>query len=157
MIRDKKQNFLHKKSKKKRPLIGVGIIIKKGDKVLLLKRKGSHGEGEWALPGGYQELGESLKECAVREVKEETGLITKQKDLKFVSLSEQRTFIKTDGKHFITIGFLVEYKGKEEPQIGELEKCQAIAWFDLSYLPKPLFAPSRDSLRNFLKKKVFTS
>lgn len=156
-IRGKKQNFPHKKLKSKRPLVGVGIIIKRKNKILLLKRKGSHGEGEWALPGGYHEFAESLKECAVREVKEETGLIVKQKDLKFISLSEQRTFIKTDDKHFITMGFLVEYKGKKEPQIGEPEKCQTIAWFDLNHLPKPLFIPSRDSLRNLKKKKVFTS
>lgn len=141
----------------RRPLIGVGIIIKKGDKILLLKRKGSHGQGQWALPGGYQEFAESLKACAIREVKEETGLKIRKKDLKFVSLSEQKEFIKTDGKHFITVGFLIEYKGKKSPQIGEPEKCERLAWFDLEHLPKPLFSPSRDSLRNFKKKRFFAS
>lgn len=140
----------------KRPMIGVGILIKKGCKILLLKRKGSHGKGEWALPGGYQEFGESLKECAIREVKEETDLEIKQKDLKFVSLSEQKDFIKSDDKHFITIGFLTEFKGDKSPQIGEPEKCEALQWWDLNNLPQPLFVPSRDSIKNFKKKQVFT-
>lgn len=139
----------------KRPMIGVGILIKKGSKILLLKRKGSHGEGEWALPGGYQEFGESLKECAIREVKEETGLEIKQKDLKLISVSEQKGFIKSDGGHFITIGFLTEFKGKKRPKIGEPEKCERLDWFKLDQLPKPLFAPSRASITNFKKKIIF--
>lgn len=140
---------------KKYPRVGVGIIIKKGNKILLLKRKGAHGEGEWALPGGYLDFGEALRECAVREVKEETGLDINQKDLKFVSVSEQLDYIKSDGKHCITVGFIVEYKGKQKPKIGEPDKSTEINWFDLNNLPKPLFTPSKDNINNFENKSVF--
>lgn len=52
-------------------LPGAAVIITKGDKVLLQRRE----EGEWGLPGGLMEVGESFEETAQREVKEETGLL----------------------------------------------------------------------------------
>jgi 8-oxo-dGTP diphosphatase len=57
----------------KRPLIGVAVIVMKDDRVLLGKRKNSHGADTWAFPGGHLEFKESIADCAVREVFEETG------------------------------------------------------------------------------------
>jgi ADP-ribose pyrophosphatase YjhB (NUDIX family) len=57
-----------------RPVIGIGVVIWRGDKVLLVKRKNAPRQGEWGLPGGVQKLGESIMEAAVREAREETGL-----------------------------------------------------------------------------------
>ena len=56
------------------PQVGVGVVIVRDGKVLLGLRRGSHGAGSWALPGGHLEWGESVESCARREVKEETGL-----------------------------------------------------------------------------------
>jgi len=58
----------------KKPKVGVGIIVIKDNKVLLGKRKNSHGEGSWCFPGGHLEFNESLENCAKREVLEETGI-----------------------------------------------------------------------------------
>lgn len=60
-----------------RPKVGIGVIVRKEGKVLLGKRKNSHGAGSWAFPGGHLEYGESWEECARREVKEETGIAIK--------------------------------------------------------------------------------
>ena len=53
--------------------VGVGVIIVRDGNVLLGERAGSHGAGTWALPGGHLEFGETVADCARREVLEETG------------------------------------------------------------------------------------
>lgn len=57
-----------------RPVVGVGVIIWRDDKVLLVKRRNAPRQGEWGLPGGMQNLGETIMQAAVREAREETGL-----------------------------------------------------------------------------------
>ncbi len=56
------------------PLVGVGVVVWKDGKVLLIRRGKSPMRGRWSLPGGRQELGETVREAAVREVREETGV-----------------------------------------------------------------------------------
>jgi 8-oxo-dGTP diphosphatase len=56
------------------PIAGVGAVIVAGDKVLLIRRAQEPLKGEWSLPGGAVELGETLEEAVRREVLEETGL-----------------------------------------------------------------------------------
>jgi ADP-ribose pyrophosphatase YjhB (NUDIX family) len=58
----------------KQPLIGIGIIVLKGEEVLLIKRGRPPAQNQWSLPGGGQELGETAEAAARRELLEETGL-----------------------------------------------------------------------------------
>lgn len=57
-----------------RPIVGVGVVVLRGDHVLLIERAKPPKPKEWSLPGGAQHVGETLKEAALREVLEETGL-----------------------------------------------------------------------------------
>jgi 8-oxo-dGTP diphosphatase len=57
-----------------RPLLGVGAVVLRGDKVLLVCRAQEPCKGEWTFPGGLVELGETLREAAERETYEETGI-----------------------------------------------------------------------------------
>ena len=57
------------------PVSGVGVLVWRDDRVLLVRRGRPPREGEWSLPGGVQELGETVFQAAVREVREETGLV----------------------------------------------------------------------------------
>jgi ADP-ribose pyrophosphatase YjhB (NUDIX family) len=57
-----------------RPWVGVGVVVWRGDKVLLIRRGREPRKGEWGIPGGAQAIGETLFEAAAREVREETGV-----------------------------------------------------------------------------------
>tara|TARA_Y100000996_G_C22023936_1_gene437999 strand:- start:6 stop:449 length:444 start_codon:yes stop_codon:yes gene_type:complete len=57
-----------------RPYVGVGIIVFRDQKVLLVKRKKEPNKGQWSIPGGKQMLGETTLETANRELMEETGV-----------------------------------------------------------------------------------
>lgn len=58
----------------KQPIVGVGGVVIRGNRVLLIRRGREPLKGEWSIPGGMLELGESLEEGVSREVWEETGL-----------------------------------------------------------------------------------
>jgi 8-oxo-dGTP diphosphatase len=57
-----------------RPMVGVGVVVLKGDSVLLVRRGKPPNVGTWSLPGGAQELGETAEEAGRRELFEETGV-----------------------------------------------------------------------------------
>ncbi len=57
-----------------RPFVGVGVAVFRGDEVLLVKRAKPPVSDRWSIPGGAQELGETVREAALRELHEETGL-----------------------------------------------------------------------------------
>jgi ADP-ribose pyrophosphatase YjhB (NUDIX family) len=57
-----------------RPIVGIGIVVIKGDSVLLCRRGKAPNIGSWTLPGGAQEVGETCEAAARRELAEETGL-----------------------------------------------------------------------------------
>jgi len=56
------------------PLVGVGSLVLRGERILLIRRAFSPARGKWSIPGGHVELGESVLEAAVRELREEAGL-----------------------------------------------------------------------------------
>ncbi|PKU23252.1 NUDIX hydrolase [Telmatospirillum siberiense] len=64
-----------------RPLIGVGAMVWKDGRFLLIRRGHAPRQGSWTLPGGRQELGESVEQAAVREILEETGVAIRVTDL----------------------------------------------------------------------------
>jgi 8-oxo-dGTP diphosphatase len=117
-----------------RPLIGVGVGVRHADGIVLLKRKGSHGEGEWSFPGGHLEFGESVLACAKREVKEELGV-----DLERIRIISGFTEDYFPNKHYITL-YCFGYT-YQEPKIMEPEKASEICFVrSLSKLPSPLFS-----------------
>jgi 8-oxo-dGTP diphosphatase len=118
------------------PQVGVGVLIIDKGRVLLGKRKGSHGVGTWAAPGGHLEFGESLEDCARREALEETNLILK--DLRLGPFTNN--VFESEKRHYVTL-FVLAAPASDKLKTMEPEKCEGWAWFEWSSLPEPLFAP----------------
>ncbi|AUX41213.1 ADP-ribose pyrophosphatase [Sorangium cellulosum] len=117
-----------------RPQVGVGVMLMRGGRVLLARRRGSHGDGSYSWCGGHLELGESIEECAIREVHEESGLVVTK--LSFLCLSN----IIAYGKHYVDIQMLAEeFEG--EPEEREPHKIAGWGWYPLDAPPTPLFRP----------------
>lgn len=126
------------------PRVGLGVIIRNKNKVLLLKRKGSHGEGTWAFIGGHLKMYESLENGARREVKEEIGIsLGKVRAVYFTN-----DIFKHEKKHYITIFVIGDFEG-QTTKIMEPDKIEKLEWFEWGKFPKPLFEP----LKNLLKAK----
>jgi ADP-ribose pyrophosphatase YjhB (NUDIX family) len=68
-------------SHRRRPVVGVGAVVWKDDRFLLIRRGHAPRKGSWSLPGGRQELGETVQQAAIREVQEETGVLIRVLDL----------------------------------------------------------------------------
>ncbi len=106
------------------PLVGVGGIVFKEGRVLLIKRKHPPGVGKWSIPGGLVELGERLKEAVKRELKEETDIdVVPEEVLEVV----ERIFPDKEGKiryHYVIVDFICSYlKGEAKAQSDALEIC----------------------------------
>ncbi len=108
------------------------MVLKDG-KVLLTRRKGSHGEGEYSFPGGHLEYMESFEDCARRETQEESGV--EIKNIKFLYVTNVK---KYEPKHYVHVGVVAEW-ASGEPTIMELDKAEEWRWYDLDQLPEPLF------------------
>ncbi|MGE0197349.1 MAG: NUDIX hydrolase [Simkaniaceae bacterium] len=117
-----------------RPKVGISSMVLKEGKILLGKRKGSHGAATWATPGGHLEHGESVETGAARELLEETGLIAKS----FIRGPYTNDLIAEH--HYITLYvFITDFEG--EPSCLEPHKCEGWEWFDWDQLPSPLLPP----------------
>jgi 8-oxo-dGTP diphosphatase len=124
------------------PRVAVGVVVRRDGKILLGKRRGSHGEDTWALPGGHLEFKEEIDACVRREVLEETNLIVT--NVRFGALTND-IFEGVD-LHYVTIFMVCDYAGGELTTM-EPDKCEEWQWFRWDALPRPIFLP----LENVLK------
>lgn len=121
--------------------VGVGVLVMHDDRVLLGRRRGSHGAGTWSAPGGRLEYGESIEACAARELLEETGLTAKAFELGpysndvFAEVREQ----------YVTL-FVVARGVQGTPANLEPHKCDGWEWFRWGDWPTPLFKPVESML-----------
>ena len=126
----------------KRPLIGIAVIVIKDERVLLGKRKNSHGADTWAFPGGHLEFNESIADCAVREVFEETGLSIK--DLRCGPYTND--IFAAENKHYVTL-FVTADHGSGTPEVKEPDKCEKWVWSEWPPRLQPQFLPIQNLLK----------
>ena len=115
-----------------KPLVGVGAVIVRDQRVLLIRRGQAPLLGEWSLPGGVLECGETLREATAREAREETGLAVETVEMLGVY---ERIVPGDDGRvryHYVLVDFLCRPVG------GELQAGSDAAearWFVREELP----------------------
>jgi len=114
------------------PLVGVGAIIIEDSRVLLVKRAHPPLQAQWSIPGGVLEIGELVREAAIREAREETGLIVEPADLLGVY---DRVLRHADGRvqyHYVLVDFLCRRTGGE---LRAASDAAEVRWFAPEELP----------------------
>lgn len=126
----------------KNPLVGVGIVVLRQDRVLLIQRGKPPREGQWSIPGGMQHLGETLHDATKREALEETGLVVEVRGLLDVI-----DLIETDDeghtrRHYTLIDFWGT-AAEGEPVAGD--DARDARWFTLAETAQlPMWEKTRE-------------
>jgi 8-oxo-dGTP diphosphatase len=115
------------------PLVGVGAIIIEGGRVVLVKRAHPPLQAEWSIPGGVLEVGELVREAAVREAREETGLIVEPSELLGVYDRVLRDSEKRVQYHYVLIDFLCR---RVAGDLAAASDAAEVRWFTREELPR---------------------
>jgi ADP-ribose pyrophosphatase YjhB (NUDIX family) len=125
----------------KRPGVGCGAAILRGDAILLIERRRPPEAGHWGLPGGKVDWLEPSLEATRREVAEELGIVLR--DPTFLCMVD--LIDRAAGHHWVAPVFLCrEFTG--EPRLMEPLKHGGFGWFPLDRLPAKLTTPTRAAL-----------
>ncbi|HEX9896207.1 MAG TPA: NUDIX hydrolase [Dehalococcoidales bacterium] len=106
------------------PMVGVGALILKERRMLLVKRSKEPSKGLWSIPGGRLELGETIEEAVKREVLEECGV---QIDIVRILDVMDNILRDDDGRisyHFVLIDVLANYLSGEPKAESDAEECR---------------------------------
>lgn len=129
------------------PVVAVAAVIVKDGKMLLVKRANEPARGKWSLPGGVVELGESLRDALIREVREECGI-----DIEVDSLFDVVEVINKEGGrvrfHYVILDYLAHPIGGELRAMGDAED---VKWIPISEVEKYNIT---NSLRRLLKRRA---
>jgi 8-oxo-dGTP diphosphatase len=110
--------------------VGVHVLLEQGGRILLMRRAGTgFFDGLFSLPGGHVEAGESLRQTAVRELAEETGVAVTPAALEYVGVVHRLS----DTNRIDFVLRAVSWRG--EPHIREPHKCDAMQWVLRAALP----------------------
>lgn len=109
-----------------RPIVGCLAVVRRGSRVLLAQRSVPPGIGRWGFPGGMQELGETVRECAARELREETGILAEPAAVLTALDTIRRDEEGRVQGHFTLVAVLLDWRaGEGEP----IEDATALGWF----------------------------
>ena len=120
----------------------VHVLCEREGEVLLMRRAGTgFFDGLYSLPGGHVETGEAVGAAAVRELREETGLLLTAAELEWLGVVHRHSDTNR-------IDFFVRAKRwTGEPRICEPDKCDRLEWHALDELPVPMVAYVEAALR----------
>jgi 8-oxo-dGTP diphosphatase len=125
------------------PIVGVSAVLLRADRVLVGRRRGSHGAGTWAFPGGKVDPGEDPATAVARELAEETGLVAVE--VRPITWTSDVIESGDERWHFVTLHHLV-VASPGDPQTREPDKVEGWRWVALDAIPEPRFAPAASLL-----------
>lgn len=132
------------------------VLIKDG-KILLARRFNTgYMDGNYSLPAGHVDKGETFTQCMIREVKEEIGIDIKSEDSKVAHLMHRFSGAEWGDEGYRIDLFFTTDKWKGSPEIKEPEKCDDLSWHDLNNLPDDIIPYIKQAL-DCIKNKVFYS
>ena len=117
------------------PCVGVGAVVIRSNRVLMVKRGIGPGEGLWAIPGGTMKLGETLKETAEREILEETEIVIKAGDpihaFDFIERDDEGHILY----HYVIIDLIAEYIRGEPRAADDALEARWCTWDEIEKMP----------------------
>ena len=135
------------------PIVGIGIVIVKDNKIVLIKRGNEPAKGKWTIPGGLVELGESIEMAVIREAKEETLLDVE--DPKLIDVVSQ-VEVDLQGKiknHHVVIDYLVRVVSGEIAAASDAAELRWVPFdevetYELTNSFRLFFLNNREKLLN---------
>lgn len=117
-----------------RPIVGVGAVIVHDGRAVLIRRAGEPLAGEWSVPGGAVELGETVRGATEREAREETGLLVEAGEVIEVFDSITRDEAGREQYHFVLIDFLCRVVSGELRAGGDAAEARWVTAGELASL-----------------------
>ncbi|MFF3223978.1 NUDIX domain-containing protein [Nocardia suismassiliense] len=135
-----------------RSVIGVQLLLTKGDRVLLARRRNTEfGDGEWNAPGGRLDAGEDVLTAVIREAEEEIGVRVEREHVRMVASMHIQS---PPGQALLVFIFQADtWSG--EPWNREPERCSELRWFDVDDIPDDTILSTRAGLDMFRKNEHF--
>lgn len=133
--------------------VGLGLVVVNDAGQILLTRRlhGDNGPGEFAVPGGAYEPGESMAAGVLRELAEECGDQFKVRAPVPLCVL---TYVTTTGEQWLGVNYLAQWESGE-PRVMEPDKHEGWAWHDIATPPQPLYLPTQYAIEAMRTGRVW--
>ena len=133
-------------------VVTVHLLLLDGEKILMSRRfKTGYEDGNFSVPAGHVEEGESCIAAMIRETKEEIGLIISRENLTLAHVMHRRTAERESVDFFFSCQ---TWNGK--PEIKEPDKCDLLEWYPSRILPKNTIGYIQHAVRSVLQQQKYS-
>lgn len=133
-------------------IVAVHLFLRKGNKILLLRRFNTgYEDGNYSVPAGHHDGGETVSSAMIREAKEETTIDIKPEDLRVVHVMHR------NADDWERIDFFFECKKWQgDVKIGEKDKCDDLSWFGINELPNNTIPYIKSAIASYKNNELYS-